>query len=61
MYCIAVIDLSPPHNFVTVVPDAALPALERLRGELAPTTETAMNYDLEAARLKKDWTENPRW
>jgi isocitrate lyase len=20
-----------------------------------------MNYDLEAARLKKDWTENPRW
>src|SRR5204863_6658061 len=23
--------------------------------------ETAMNYDLEAARLKKDWTENPRW
>src|SRR5438045_2920053 len=23
--------------------------------------ETAMNYDLEAARLKKDWAENPRW
>src|SRR2546428_5874949 len=23
--------------------------------------ETAMNYDLEAARLRKDWTENPRW
>ena len=21
----------------------------------------AMNYDLEAARLKKDWAENPRW
>ena len=20
-----------------------------------------MNYDLEAARLKKDWAENPRW
>src|SRR6266498_4954805 len=20
-----------------------------------------MNYDLEAARLRKDWTENPRW
>src|SRR5438128_341744 len=23
--------------------------------------ETAMNYDLEAARLRKDWAENPRW
>src|SRR5258706_7266289 len=23
--------------------------------------ETGMNYDLEAARLKKDWAENPRW
>src|ERR1043165_5213275 len=23
--------------------------------------ETAMNYDLETARLKKDWAENPRW
>src|SRR4029434_8120031 len=22
---------------------------------------TSMNYDLEAARLKKDWAENPRW
>src|SRR3954471_12881816 len=22
---------------------------------------SAMNYDLEAARLKKDWAENPRW
>jgi isocitrate lyase len=22
---------------------------------------TTMNYDLEAARLKKDWAENPRW
>ena len=22
---------------------------------------TGMNYDLEAARLKKDWAENPRW
>src|SRR5438128_12678384 len=21
----------------------------------------AMNYDLEAARLRKDWAENPRW
>src|ERR1700752_4427113 len=25
------------------------------------TTGAAMNYDLEAARLKKDWAENPRW
>src|ERR1700686_2548753 len=23
--------------------------------------EKRMNYDLEAARLKKDWAENPRW
>src|SRR5512143_690808 len=23
--------------------------------------ERSMNYDLEAARLKKDWAENPRW
>src|SRR5262245_44164308 len=22
---------------------------------------TTMSYDLEAARLKKDWAENPRW
>src|SRR2546422_1559208 len=27
----------------------------------AHTTGAAMNYDLEAARLKKDWAENPRW
>src|SRR2546422_3527382 len=27
----------------------------------AHTMGATMNYDLEAARLKKDWAENPRW
>jgi osmotically-inducible protein OsmY len=28
---------------------------------MTQTMGTQMNYDLEAARLKKDWAENPRW
>src|SRR5688572_13085173 len=42
----------PPHHVPVRASAAAWP--ER-------TMERTMNYDLEAARLRKDWAENPRW
>jgi isocitrate lyase len=51
------LESAPSHEITRDAPDLRNSGRERLQRD----GSDAMNYDLEAARLRKDWAENPRW